>query len=60
MPAADRKCTHNPQRTAFATLLEDIHAHFQTLRQHPALGLQEIGSPFADQMSAAPPLLYAV
>jgi hypothetical protein len=54
-----REVTHNHQRTAFATLLEDIHEHFQTLRQHPDLVLRQIGSPFADQVSAAQPLPYA-
>jgi transposase len=54
-----REVTHNHQRTAFATLREDIHEHFKTLRQHPGLVLRQIGSPFADQVSAAQPLLYA-
>jgi transposase len=54
-----REVTHNHQRTAFATLLEDIHEHFKTLRQHPGLVLRQIGSPFADQVSAAQPLPYA-
>jgi transposase len=54
-----REVTHNHQRTTFATLLEDIHAHFQTLRQHPALVLRQIGSPFADQVSGVQPLPYA-
>lgn len=54
-----REVTHNHQRTAFATLLEDIHEHFKTLRQHPDLGLRQIGSPCADQVSAAQPLPYA-
>ena len=54
-----REVTQNHQRTAFATLLEDIHAHFKTLRQHPDLGLRQIGSPCADQVSAAQPLPYA-
>jgi hypothetical protein len=48
-----REVTYNHQRTIFATLLEDIHEHFQTLRQHPDLVLLQIGSPFADQSSAA-------
>src|SRR5262249_9304802 len=47
-----REVTHNHQRTAFATLLEDIEEHFKTLRQHPDLVLRQIGSPFADQVSA--------
>ncbi len=47
-----REVTHNHQRTTFAALLEDIQAHFQTLRQHPALVLRQIGRPFADQVSA--------
>ena len=54
-----REVTHNHQRTAFATLLGDIQEHFKTLRQHPDLVLRQIGSPFADQGSAAPPLSYA-
>jgi hypothetical protein len=54
-----REVTHNHQRTAFTTLLEDIHAHFQTLRQHPALVLRQLGSPFADRESVAQPLPYA-
>ena len=44
-----REVTHNHQRATFAALLEDIQAHFQTLRQHPDLVLQQIGSPFAAQ-----------
>ena len=40
--------THNHQWTIFAALLEDIHEHFETLRQHPKLVLRQIGSPFAD------------
>jgi transposase len=44
-----REVTHNHQRTTFAALLEDIHGHFQTLRQQPALVLRQIGSPFAAQ-----------
>ena len=44
-----RDVTHNHQRTTFAALLEDIHVHFQTLRQHPELVLRQIGSPFAIQ-----------
>src|SRR5215475_8358489 len=44
-----REVTHNHQRTAFATLLEDIHEHFQPLGQHPDLVLRQIGSPFAAQ-----------
>ena len=51
-----RDVTHNHQRTTFATLLEDIHEHFETLRQHPNLVLRQSGSPFADQVSAAQPL----
>jgi DDE superfamily endonuclease len=42
-----REVTHNHQRTTFAALLEDIQVHFQTLEQHPALVLRQIGSPFA-------------
>jgi len=51
-----REVTHNHQRTAFATLLEDIHTHFQTLRQYPNLVLRQIGSPFAEQGAVAQPL----
>jgi hypothetical protein len=54
-----REVTHNHQRSTFATLLEDIHEHFQTLQQHPDLVLRQIGSPFADQVSVAQPLPYA-
>jgi transposase len=54
-----REVTQNHQRSAFTTLREDIHAHFQTLRQHPDLVLRQIGSPFADQRSTAQPLPYA-
>ena len=54
-----REVTHNHQRTTFATLREDIHEHFKTLRQHPDLVLRQIGSPFAEQVSAAQPLPYA-
>ena len=54
-----REVTHNHQRTTFAALLEDIQAHFETLRQHPDMVLRQIGSPFADQGAAAQPLLYA-
>jgi transposase len=54
-----REVTHNHQRTAFATLLEDIHEHCKTLRQHPNLVLRQIGSPFANQVSTAQPLPYA-
>jgi DDE superfamily endonuclease len=54
-----REVTHNHQRTTFAALLEDIDAHFQTLRQHPNLVLRQIGSPFADQVSAVQPVPYA-
>jgi transposase len=54
-----REVAHNHQRTAFTTLLEDIQAHFQTLRQHPELVLRQIGSLCADQGAAAQPLLYA-
>jgi DDE superfamily endonuclease len=51
-----REVTHNHQRATFPALLEDIHSHFQTLRQHPDLVLRQIGSPFADQVPAAQPL----
>jgi DDE superfamily endonuclease len=51
-----REVTHNHQRTTFAVLLEDIHAHFQTLRQHPDLVLRQMGSQFADQVPGALPL----
>jgi hypothetical protein len=44
-----REVTHNHQRATFAALLDDIHVHFQTLRQHPDLVLRQIGSPFATQ-----------
>jgi transposase len=44
-----REVTHNHQRTTFTALLEDIHGHFQTLRQQPHLVLRQIGSPFAAQ-----------
>ena len=44
-----REVTHNHQRTTFAALVEDIHAHFHTLAQHPDLILRQIGSPFAAQ-----------
>jgi hypothetical protein len=54
-----REVTHNHQRTTFAALLEDIHDHFQTLKQHPDLVLRQIGSPFAEQVSAAQPLAAA-
>src|SRR5215831_12354180 len=54
-----REVTHNHQRVTCAALLEDIQAHFQTLRQHPALVLRQIGSPFADQVAATQPLPYA-
>ena len=54
-----REVTHNHQRTAFATLLEDIHEPCKTLRQHPNLVLRQIGSPFAHQVSTAQPLPYA-
>jgi len=54
-----REGTHNQQRTTFAALLEDIQAHFETLRQHSALVLRQIGRPFADQGPAAQPLSYA-
>ena len=54
-----REVTHKHQRTTFAALLEDIQTHFETLRQHPDLVLRQIGSPFADQVSAAQPLPYA-
>jgi arylsulfatase A-like enzyme len=54
-----REVTHNHQRTTFAALLEDIHTHFETLRQHPDLVLRQIGSPFAEQGPAAQPLAYA-
>jgi hypothetical protein len=35
-----REVTHNHQRATFAALLEDIHRHLQTLRQHPNLILR--------------------
>jgi hypothetical protein len=54
-----RAVTHNHQRTTFAALLEDIYAHFQTLREQANLVLRQIGSPFADQGPAAQPLVYA-
>jgi hypothetical protein len=54
-----REITHNHQRTTFPALLEDIHSHFQTLRQCPDLVLRQIGSPFADQAPAAQPLACA-
>jgi hypothetical protein len=54
-----REVTHNHQRTTFAALLEDIHAHFETLRQHPDLVLRQIGSPFAEQVTADHPFPYA-
>jgi transposase len=50
-----REVTHNHQRTTFAALLADIRAHFETLRQHPDLVLRQIGSPFAEQVTAAQP-----
>jgi transposase len=54
-----REVTHNHQRTTFAALREDIHEHFETLRQHPDLVLRQIGSPFADEEPAAQLLAYA-
>ena len=54
-----REVTHNHQRPTFAALLEDIHAHFETLRQHPELVLRQMGSPFADQVPVAQPRAYA-
>jgi hypothetical protein len=54
-----REVPHNHQRATFAALLEDIQAHFETLRQHPDLVLRQIGSPFAEQGPAAQPLAYA-
>jgi len=54
-----RAVTHPHQRTAFAPLLEDIHEPCKTLRPPPDLGLRQIGSPVADQVSAAYPLPYA-
>jgi transposase len=54
-----REVTHNHQRTTFAALLEDIQAHFETLRQQPDLVLRQIGSPFADQRPVAQPLASA-
>ena len=56
---ARREVTHNHQRPTFAALLEDIHAHFETLRQHPELVLRQMGSPFADQVPVAQPRAYA-
>jgi transposase len=54
-----REVTHKHQRPTFAALREDIDAHFQTLRQQPDLVLRQIGTPFAEQVSAAQPLSYA-
>jgi hypothetical protein len=54
-----REVTHNHQRTTFVALLEDIHAHFDTLGQHPDLVLRQLGSPFAAQVTADQPLPYA-
>jgi transposase len=54
-----REVTQSHQRTTFAALLEDIHEHFETLRQHPNLVLRQIGGPFADQGPVAQPLAYA-
>ena len=54
-----REGTPNHQRTTFAALLEDIHEPFETLRQHPNLGLRQIGSPCADRGPVAQPLAYA-
>ena len=54
-----RDVTHNHQRPTFAALLEDIHAHFQTLKEHPDLVLRQLGSPFADQVPVVEPLAYA-
>jgi DDE superfamily endonuclease len=54
-----REVTHNHQRTTFAALLEDIHEHFETLRQHAELVLRQIGSLFADLEPVVQPLAYA-
>ena len=54
-----REVTHKHQRTTFAALREDIHEHFETLRQPPDLVLRQIGSPFADEEPAAQLLAYA-
>jgi transposase len=54
-----REVTHNHQRSTFVALLEDIHVHFQTLAQQPALVLRQLGSPFADQPSTAQSLTCA-
>ena len=54
-----REVPHNHQRATFAALLEDIQAHFETLRQHPDLVLRQMGRPFAEQGPAAQPLAYA-
>jgi transposase len=51
-----REVTHNHQRPTFAALLEDIQAHFATLRQHPDLVLRQMGSPFAEQVTVDQPL----
>jgi transposase len=54
-----REVTHNHQRTTLAALREDIHEHFETLRQHPDLVRRQIGSPFADEEPAAQLLAHA-
>jgi transposase len=54
-----REVTHNHQRTTFAALREDIHAHFQTLSHHPDLVLRQIGSPFTEPESVAHSRPYA-
>ena len=53
---ARRDVTPNHQRPTLAALLEDMQEHVETLRQHPALVLRQIGSPYADQRPAAQPL----
>jgi|RhiMetdeSRZDD1v2_1073273.scaffolds.fasta_scaffold37198_8 integrase len=59
LPYSREVLTQCHQRTTFAALLEDIQAHFETLRQHPNLVLRQMGSPFADQGPVAQPLAYA-
>jgi hypothetical protein len=54
-----REVTHNHQRATLAALVEDIHGHFHTLRQHPDLVLRQIGSPFAVQESGTQTLAHA-
>jgi transposase len=54
-----REVTHNHQRRTFAALLEDVQGHFKTLGHFPDLGLRQIGSPFADQISTTQPLACA-